>query len=420
MKNRALTNVVMACAMTLAACSSLPISPAREIGTPPDNLPAFAFLTADRAAPLLADWLSQEAPALQNYFEDYVYGNLPERSDTHLIARTLRESADSSITMESMRLKVSAWFGGTVADTGEFDIDLIAPTSGVIGVLLLQTFCPFDKTPGLFAASSGGPGIRCEGGVSSRLMGRFGRRIAHLPIQDFLDRGFAIAALYSRSVVPDDPRAGIDILNELAPERAETDKRWGAIAAWGWLYGRMIDALIEDPRFEQTPFVAFGHSRLGKAALLAAAYDSRIAAVVSNQSGTGGAALARGGRGETVTQVTRRYPHWFSTRYDSFAGREDTLPVDQHQLLALIAPRPIFLGNARRDLWSDPLGAFHAAQAADRVYEAFGVAGLNQAAMGDYNPLAEIAFWLRPGFHGVERSDWTAILQFLDAHFGAH
>ena len=92
--------------------------------------------------------------------------------------------------------------------------------------------------------------------------------------------------------------------------------------------------------------------------------------------------------------------------------------VDQHMLLALIAPRPALLGNARRDVWSDPNGAFRAAQGADPVYELLGSGGLSQQRLDQWRPEADIAFWLRPGTHGVVKEDWPAFLDFLDAHAG--
>lgn len=159
--------------------------------------------------------------------------------------------------------------------------------------------------------------------------------------------------------------------------------------------------LADDPRIDADRVIAFGHSRFGKAALVAAAFDLRIAGVVSNQSGTGGAALSRDKSGETVAQIVQRYPHWFAGAFDDYARREDELPVDQHQLLGMITPRPIFLGNARRDTWSDPKGTYRAAMNADPIYELDGKCGLDQGDMTDFSPQADISYWLRPRFLGV-------------------
>ena len=179
----------------------------------------------------------------------------------------------------------------------------------------------------------------------------------------------------------------------------------------------MVDALESDPDIAASDYVTYGHSRYGKSALVAAAFDPRISGVISHQSGTGGASLNRRKKGETVASITKNYPHWFAARYAEYAGREGEMPVDQHHLLALIAPRPVMLGNARRDVWSDPNGAFRAAMGADPVYRLYADAGLEQSRLDEWRPDASLAFWLRPGTHGVVEEDWPAFLEFLDAHF---
>jgi len=180
----------------------------------------------------------------------------------------------------------------------------------------------------------------------------------------------------------------------------------------------MVDVLEDDARIDQSAIITWGHSRYGKSALVAAAFDDRIDGVISHQSGTGGASLNRGKKGESVKAITASYPHWFANRYASFGGREEEMTIDQHHLLALIAPRPVLLGNARRDVWSDPNGAFRAAMGADPVYELAGSAGLDQKRLDAWNPDADLAFWIRAGTHGVVKEDWPAFLEFLDAHFG--
>ena len=180
----------------------------------------------------------------------------------------------------------------------------------------------------------------------------------------------------------------------------------------------MVDVLEQDARLDRSAMIAWGHSRYAKAALVAAAFDPRIAGVIAHQSGTGGASLNYKKPGESVARITRSYPHWFARSYAAYTD-EARPDVDQHQLLALIAPRPVLLGNARRDVWSDPNGAFRAAMGADPVYRLYGAKGLDQSRLRPYDPAAGIAFWLRPGTHGVVKEDWPAFLAFLGAHFEA-
>ena len=179
-----------------------------------------------------------------------------------------------------------------------------------------------------------------------------------------------------------------------------------------------IDLLEKDARIDTTRIGIWGHSRHGKSALVAAAWDDRIGLVMAHQSGFGGSALSRSKTGERIDRVAQTYPHWFTPAFQDFAKAPGTLPLDQHQLLALLAPRPVFLGNGRRDVWSDPNSTYRAAQAADRVYKFYGSEGLAQTGLRDFNPAADLSFHMRAGAHGTTPEDVAALFAFLDAHWG--
>ena len=163
--------------------------------------------------------------------------------------------------------------------------------------------------------------------------------------------------------------------------------------------------------------ITAGHSRYGKTALLAAAYSDNIDGVISHQSGTAGASLFRDKPGETLADIVNGYPHWLAKSAMTFVEQTNTLPNDQHHLLALIAPRPVLLGNAKRDVWSDPEGAFRAAKEASGIYELYNTAGLQQERLDKFNPASDLSFWLRSGTHGIVEEDWPAFIDFLNAHF---
>ncbi|MBC7767661.1 MAG: hypothetical protein H7124_02635 [Phycisphaerales bacterium] len=218
---------------------------------------------------------------------------------------------------------------------------------------------------------------------------------------------------YAGDIAPDDPV----LFGEAAiHQRADTQES-GAIAAWASLYLSAFEALRADPRIASSQIAFWGHSRYGKAALLAAGLDPRVGAVIANQSGTFGATLSNATRGESATQIMRRFPHWFPRRSTTPDHREDAAEFDQHLLLALLAPRPVLLGNAALDRWSDPAASFAAARSASAVYALFHRAGLAQSDMRSPQLAADIAFYVRPGGHGVRSSDWDRALDFLDIHF---
>ena len=419
-----------AAALSAGGCAKLTLAWADLSGAGPEARPPVLEFSdgvapAGGGDPDLARWTESEAPKLRAAFERHVYGRMPEASSTEIVSRRIVDEAafGGAARIEEYDLVATATFDGVARRSRPFRVNLAIPAGadGPVPVIVIEAFCPRSSTmphPGVSRLASGD---FCEGdGFMSDVMRYvFGRYIATPPIETILARGYAVAAVFPSEAIPDAAEEGLAALVALSGLAEDDPARWGAVAAWGWMFSRVADALLANPGLDPEGFIAFGHSRYGKAALVAAAYDSRIAAVVSHQSGTGGASLNRRKKGESVAAITKSYPHWFAPAYAGYAGREDALPVDQHQLLALIAPRPVLLGNARRDVWSDPNGAFRAAKGADAAYELFGARGLTQDRLDGFDPTAELSFWIRPGTHGVVEEDWPAFLDFLDAHFAS-
>lgn len=236
----------------------------------------------------------------------------------------------------------------------------------------------------------------------------FGRYIVEPPLEEILDRGYGFIAMYPPSYIADRAELGTNHLDQIFGQR---QNRPGALTVWASLTTALANELKADN--PNRPIIAYGHSRYGKTALLAAAYGKSVDGAVSHQSGTAGASLMRDKTGESLKDLLRNYPHWLVPSAASFQENPRALPTDSHALLAFIAPKPILLGNARRDVWSDPEGAYQAAKwASQNTNQVFSATRLD-----DFRPQDDIAIWTRPGTHGIVKEDWPAFLDFMDAHF---
>jgi hypothetical protein len=240
------------------------------------------------------------------------------------------------------------------------------------------------------------------------------------PAEDMIARGYGMAAIQNNELAPDDKlrfRDGVIQFVEPTTAGPRAGDAWAALAAWGWGASRAMDYFASDPRIDAGKVAVLGHSRGGKAALWAGAEDERFALVISNESGEGGAALTRRNYGETLARITDSFPHWFAENYRTFAQRIDSLPVDQHMLLALIAPRALYVASADEDLWADPRGEFLSQVHASPVYALFGEPEIRPDQMPPLNqPLVagRRGYHVRNGSHNLTPYDWARFADFAD------
>lgn len=239
------------------------------------------------------------------------------------------------------------------------------------------------------------------------------------PAEAVIDSGYAIAAFHVSDAAPDNAEHYQEGVLQLYPEQLKLADGMKAIGAWAWAASRVLDYLLTDSKIDPRQIAVVGHSRGGKASLWAGAQDQRFAYVFSNCSGNSGAALSRRSYGETVKAINTRFPWWFNDNYKKFNDNVDQLPVDQHMLIGLIAPRRVYLTNATKDLWADPTGTFLAAKAAEPVYALYSQkTGLPATIPAPEAPViaSPIGYHLRTGEHDMTAYDWTQFIRFIKHH----
>lgn len=362
-----------------------------------------------------AMWYRLRRPEILRRFQREVYGQplLRPAGQRFRVARVDRDALDGRATRRDIEVDVAAATNGTVLKFTLFLPNTASkPVPVFVGVHLFDTTHAHPR-PAVARRLPGATQPSVEANV------RVGNEIADL----ILARGYGLASLNIEDLAPDTATnywkgaARLFGRTEAGPPGPEET---GALGLWAWGLSRAMDYFETTPDVDARRVIVIGHSRMGKTALWAGANDERFAAVISNNSGCGGAALSRRNFGETVAIITRAFPHWFCGNFLKYAGREENLPVDQHQLLALIAPRPIYVASAVEDRWADPRGEFLAALHAEPVYRLLNAGGLGVTEMAPPDqPVGEtIRYHLRQGQHDLTDYDWNQYLDFADRCFG--
>ncbi len=388
----------------------------------PDKLPMMAGLPDPlvmfngKRVTTKEQWVTERRPELRKLFEHYMYGTAPAAPKVNAkIERVDPKAVGGKATLKEIALT----FAGI--DGPKIHLLLVVPNKrkGPAPVFVGMNFCGNHavlddpkihlNTNWIYPNQKGVKNNRAT--EASR-----GAQIDVWNIEETIDRGYAVATFYAGDIDPDraDVRAGVQ-------QYFKGKHDWSTIAAWAWGYSRVIDYLVTDADIDAARIIAVGHSRLGKTALLAGAFDDRIAVVIPHQAGCGGSGPSRaiGNKGaESVKRINTSFPHWFNARFKDFNDEPERLPFDQHCLIAMCAPRPVLLSNAVEDKWANPDGQFELLRAADPVFRLVGKTGLGAQEMPPVGKLLDstLGYYIRDGKHSMNREDWRAFLDFADKH----
>jgi hypothetical protein len=386
------------------------------------TLPELLVLENGKPVRDAATWNKLRRPEILKLYESQIYGRTPAKS---IKSRYKLISTDTSaLGGKAVRKQITVHFSDK-EDGPRMDLLLYLPAGprkpvpAFVGLNFTGNHT-VSADPGINLGRVWVKSVRKTADEKAR-----GSAVGRWPVETILSRGYALATTNYNDIEPDFPggiQHGIRPLFFRPGQTEPAADEWGALGAWAWGMSRAVDYLQTDKDVDSNSIALIGHSRIGKAALWAGAQDPRFAIVISNDSGEGGAALSRRNFGETVERLNSHFPHWFCTNYRQYSHHADQLPVDQHMLLALIAPRPLYVASAEEDLHSDPRGEFLSAVAAGPVYKLFGKTGLGTDQMPLVNrPMGEtIRYHIRTGKHDVTAYDWDQYLSFADSNFHRH
>lgn len=375
------------------------------INTDPSKIPAYKLpdplVMADgRKVRTAEQWYSERRPELLNLFETEMFGKAPGRIDGTTFE--VVEEDRNALGGKAIRRQVKVDFNRS----GRYIMVLMYLPNDAKGPVPAFMGLNFNGN----ATVNPDPAILYPEAAHAKAYGVYtecprGSQASRWPVDEIVRRGYALVTFHTSDVDPDfDDGFGNGVtpfIYKDGQEYPEPDQ-WGTISAWAWGMSRVLDYLETDPDIDATKVSTIGHSRLGKTALLAGARDERFAMVISNDSGCGGAALSRRRYGETIRFITGNFPHWFCGNFLKYVENEEALPFDQHEFLALIAPRPLYVASAEDDSWTDPVGEQMSWQAAQDVYDFLGL------------ERGRTRYHIREGEHGLTLTDWLKYLDFAD------
>jgi len=396
------------------------VSNTSEEKVPPYTLPDPLIGKDGKKITTTAEWNNRQRPYIYHLFEENVYGKFPLKKIP--LQFVVKETNNHALNNLAIRKQVRIYLDPP-ANSIYMDLLIYLP-AGAKGPVPVFTGYNFTGNhtimpdTGIFLSASW-IAPRAKGVINNKATDSSrGTDTSQWQVREILSHGYGIAVAYYGDIEPDNPDGWkTGIRTSLSSALQIEPSAWGAIGAWAWGLSRVMDYLQQDKAVDANRVALIGHSRLGKAALWAGASDQRFAIIISNESGEGGAALSKRWYGETVSIINQHFPHWFAASYKKYNDNTAALPVDQHMLLSLLAPRPLYVASAEGDQWSDPKGEFLGARNADPVYALFNKKGIGTDSMpGLHQPVGQtIRYHYRAGKHDVTLYDWQQYLGFADS-----
>jgi len=376
-----------------------------ESKLPPYDLPPLLTTSSGQSVETPEAWMEQRRPEILSLFANLIYGRVPAPAKPIEVSYEvvledkgfmdgMATRKDVKIHLENTKGRMSMHFLVFVPNNAQKPVPAFFKHS-------------FNNTQSDdFDASSSRPGFLKNG----------------WPLGELFERGYGFCAVYQQDLVRHNEVEFLHSIHKLFyPEGQSFPKshEWGVLSACAWGASRAMDYLETDPAIDHSRIAIMGHSKMGKATLWTAAQDERFALAISAQSGCAGAALWRRKSGETLKKMVTRFPYWLCRNAWKFVEQEDDLPVDQHMLLACIAPRPVYVHSSTDDTWADSRGEYLSAYHASEVYQLLGKKALESSMLPEVGkPIIEshVGYHIREGGHSIEMYDWHRFMDFADYH----